>query len=233
VINIANIWRKEATYFCFRQASSAVGPAAHHEVSRRGGGGQSQPVLHPLLPVREHGHGAPLPLGGQAPALPTEYLQAIPSGRCYSVRMILPDPDRDPVMKAGSVGDPDPDPYEKRRFLLFCNLFYDFLSLKNDVNVPVFQIRIRRIRMFLVLPDPHPDPYQNVTEPQHCQVLIFTNYRCTKHIFLCNITNLLWPFSGKMFRIPQDPDPQHCKDKKTNNTKLTIKNVLIGPHQNS
>jgi hypothetical protein len=32
-------------------------------------------------------------------------------------------------------------------------LLYDFLSLKNDVNVPVFQVR-----MFLGLPDPHPNP---------------------------------------------------------------------------
>ncbi len=48
-------------------------------------------------------------------------------------------------------------------------LLFDFLS--------VFRIRIRRIRMFLGLPDPHPDsyedpdsypdPYQNVTDPQH------------------------------------------------------------------
>ncbi len=29
--------------------------------------------------------------------------------------------------------------------------------MKNDVNVPLFRIRIRRIRMFLCLPDPHPD----------------------------------------------------------------------------
>ncbi len=52
-------------------------------------------------------------------------------------------------------------------------LLFDSLSLKNDVNVPVFWIR-----MFLSLPDPHPDalvrgtdphsdPYQNVTDPQH------------------------------------------------------------------
>ncbi len=37
-------------------------------------------------------------------------------------------------------------------------LLYDFL--------PVFRIRIR-VRMFLVLPDPHSNPYQNVTDPQH------------------------------------------------------------------
>jgi hypothetical protein len=34
-------------------------------------------------------------------------------------------------------------------------LLYVFLSLKNDVNIPVFRIRIR-IGMFLGLPDPHP-----------------------------------------------------------------------------
>ncbi len=49
-------------------------------------------------------------------------------------------------------------------------LLHDFLSLKNDVNVPVFRIRIkiRRIRMFPNLLDSHPDTYQNVTDPQHC-----------------------------------------------------------------
>jgi hypothetical protein len=39
---------------------------------------------------------------------------------------------------------------------VFLLLLYDFLSLKNDVNVPVF--RIRMIRMFSGLPYPHPDP---------------------------------------------------------------------------
>ncbi len=34
-------------------------------------------------------------------------------------------------------------------------LLNEFWSLKNDVNVPLFRIRIR---MFLGLPDPHPDP---------------------------------------------------------------------------
>jgi hypothetical protein len=38
---------------------------------------------------------------------------------------------------------PDPDPSstskkkeEKSQFLLFCDFYYDFLYLKNDVNVP-------------------------------------------------------------------------------------------------
>jgi hypothetical protein len=35
------------------------------------------------------------------------------------------------------------------------------LSLKNDVYVPVF-----RIRMFLGLPDPHPDPLVRDTDPR-------------------------------------------------------------------
>jgi hypothetical protein len=42
-------------------------------------------------------------------------------------------------------------------------LLYDFLSLKKNVNVPMF--RIRRIRMFLALPDPHPDPLVRGTDP--------------------------------------------------------------------
>jgi hypothetical protein len=61
-----------------------------------------------------------------------------------------------------------------------------FFSLKNDKNVTVFRIRIRiriRIGMFLGFldqhldplipgygsedPDRHPEPYQNVRDPQH------------------------------------------------------------------
>ncbi len=41
-------------------------------------------------------------------------------------------------------------------------LLYDFLSLKNDVNIPVFRIRIRiqirKVRILLDLPDLHLDP---------------------------------------------------------------------------
>jgi hypothetical protein len=49
---------------------------------------------------------------------------------------------------------------DKSWFLLLCDFFLTFYLLMNDVNVAVFQIRIlvRRIRMFLGLPDPHPDP---------------------------------------------------------------------------
>ncbi len=47
-------------------------------------------------------------------------------------------------------------------------LLYDFLSLKNDVNVPVLRIRIRigRIRMFLGLPDAYLDPLIRGTDPR-------------------------------------------------------------------
>ncbi len=38
-------------------------------------------------------------------------------------------------------------------------------SLKNDVNVLVVRIQIRWIRMFLGLPDPHPDPLVRGTDP--------------------------------------------------------------------
>ncbi len=40
---------------------------------------------------------------------------------------------------------------------------YDFLSLKNDVNVP--ELRIGRIRMFSGLPDPYLDPLIRGTDP--------------------------------------------------------------------
>ncbi len=40
-------------------------------------------------------------------------------------------------------------------------LLYDFLSLKNVVNVPVFQIR-----MCLGFPDPHPDPLVSGKDPR-------------------------------------------------------------------
>jgi hypothetical protein len=39
-----------------------------------------------------------------------------------------------------------------------------FLYLKNDVNAPMFPILIRRILMFLVLPDLHLDPLVRVTD---------------------------------------------------------------------
>jgi hypothetical protein len=85
------------------------------------------------------------------------------------------------------VPDPNPDPYvfgppgtrsviylygsrsrsfrqqaKNLDFYSFVHFFYDFLSLKNDV-----------LYMYLCTedPDPHPDPYQNVTDPEHSSVL--------------------------------------------------------------
>ncbi len=56
---------------------------------------------------------------------------------------------------------------KKPWFLLFCFLLlYDFLSLKNDVNVPAFRIRIRMICTFLDLSDPHPDPLVRGKDPR-------------------------------------------------------------------
>jgi hypothetical protein len=65
----------------------------------------------------------------------------------------LPDPHPDPLVTSMDLA-PDPS---------IIKLLYDLLSLKNDVNVPVFRIRIR-IRMFLSLPDPHPDPLVRGTD---------------------------------------------------------------------
>jgi hypothetical protein len=44
-------------------------------------------------------------------------------------------------------------------------LLYDFLSLKNDVNVPVFRM-IRRYGMSLGLSDPYPDLFVRGTDPR-------------------------------------------------------------------
>ena len=68
-------------------------------------------------------------------------------------------------------------------------LLYDFLSLKNDVNVPVFRIRTRRFRMFLGLPDPNPDPLVRGMDlriririsPQHC---VYSKCRMMQNIFV-------------------------------------------------
>jgi hypothetical protein len=64
----------------------------------------------------------------------------------------LPDPDLDPLVTST---DPAPDPSiiskssEKNlAFYCFCDFFVIFLSLKNDLNVPVFRIRIRIRRFF-------------------------------------------------------------------------------------
>ncbi len=70
--------------------------------------------------------------------------------------------------------DPTPDPSiikpkKVRKTLISTVLYllYDFfLSLKNDVNRPVFRIRIRRFHMFLALPDPHLNPLVRGTNPR-------------------------------------------------------------------
>ncbi len=49
---------------------------------------------------------------------------------------------------------------QKALFSTVLWLIYNFLSLKNDVNVPVF-----RIRMFLGLPDPQPDTLVRGMDP--------------------------------------------------------------------
>ncbi len=107
-----------------------------------------------------------------------------------------------------SVADPDPHPYVFGPLLVTVrngsrsgsfhssqkenrqNLdFYCFvtslwlLSLKNDVNIPVFRFRIRIWILVFGPPgsasrsvsqrygseDPDPDPYKNVTDPQYCK----------------------------------------------------------------
>ncbi len=83
----------------------------------------------------------------------------------------LPDPHPDPLVTST---DPTPDQAKKVKKTLISTVLYFFLSLKNDINVPEFLIRIR-IRMFLGLPDPHPDQsvrdpdkyHQNIKDPQH------------------------------------------------------------------
>ena len=47
-----------------------------------------------------------------------------------------------------------------------------FLSLKNDVNRPVFRIRIRRFHMFLALPDPDPHYLYGSTGPDRIWIRI-------------------------------------------------------------
>ncbi len=69
-----------------------------------------------------------------------------------------PDPvffsDQDPASK--NITDPDPQPWRKYALLMSSQRAKQCLG-----------IRIRRIHMILGLPEPHPDPYQNVTDPQH------------------------------------------------------------------
>ncbi len=53
-------------------------------------------------------------------------------------------------------------------FYCFLWLLHDCISLKNDVNLPVFRIRIRtrRIHKFLDFPDPHRDALVRGTDPR-------------------------------------------------------------------
>jgi hypothetical protein len=62
---------------------------------------------------------------------------------------------------------PSPSKKSKKKldFCCFVTSFSPFLSLKNDVNVPLFRIRIR-IHMFLGFPDKHPDPLVKGTDPR-------------------------------------------------------------------
>jgi hypothetical protein len=52
-------------------------------------------------------------------------------------------------------------------------LLYDFLSLKNDVNVPSISRKKKKTYLCWFLENhwrkvQDPDPYQNVRDPQHC-----------------------------------------------------------------
>ncbi len=76
----------------------------------------------------------------------------------------LPDPHLDPLVTST---DPAPDPSiisksSEKNLDFYCFVTYlrFFLSLKNDLKVPVF-----RIRRFLGLPDPHADPLVEGTDP--------------------------------------------------------------------
>ncbi len=99
--------------------------------------------------------------------------------RRIRVYLGLPDPHPDPLVTSTDQAlDPAtaPDPSfikqnSKKNIDSNFLWLYNFLSLKNDVNAPVVRIRICnwiQIRMFLGLPDPHPDPSQYVTDPPHC-----------------------------------------------------------------
>jgi hypothetical protein len=74
-----------------------------------------------------------------------------------------PDPHPDPLV---TITDPVPSSIKnsKKNLDFYCFVIpKKFLSLKKDVNVPVFRIRIR---MFLGLPDPHLDPLVRCRDPK-------------------------------------------------------------------
>jgi hypothetical protein len=81
----------------------------------------------------------------------------------------LPDPHPDPLTVSHKYGSGYGSGYGKSSkenldFYCFVTILLLFLSLKNDVNVPIF--RIHRIRMFLGLPVQHPDPLVRGTDPR-------------------------------------------------------------------
>jgi hypothetical protein len=121
----------------------------------------------------------------RAPACSLQQNKIFQLEKGIRIRMILGLTDPHPDSLVTSM---DPAPNHQAKIVkqtFISTVLYDFLSLQNDVNVPVLRIRIRiRICMFLGFPDPHPDllvrgtdpedpdphpdPYKNVTDPQHC-----------------------------------------------------------------
>ncbi len=108
------------------------------------------------------------------------------------VTSTTPAPDKDP--------DPSSSSKNSKKTLIsnvLCHL-YDFFSLKNDVNVPVFQIRILSIRMFLGLPDPNMDPLFRGTDPR-IRIRIRTKMsriRNTVNNFIHSLFNLIYLLSN-------------------------------------
>ncbi len=84
----------------------------------------------------------------------------------------LPDPD--PLVKSTDPvrGSGHGSLYQQTKivrkpwFLPFCNFFMTLYLWRMMLQILIW-IRIRRIRVFFGLPDPHPDKNQNVTDPQH------------------------------------------------------------------
>ncbi len=115
----------------------------------------------------------------------------------------LPDPDPpDPlVTSTGPAPGPLCSKNSKKNLDLYCFVTFLWLSrsLKNDVNVLVSRIRIRRIHMFFGLLDSHPDPFVRGTDPRIrtrtriCIKMSRTDPRIRIHIRICI----------KMSRIPK------------------------------
>jgi hypothetical protein len=82
--------------------------------------------------------------------------------------MFLGLPDPDPLVKGT-----DPDPPNQSKIVvkpLISTVLYDFLSVKNDVNVLSKSNEQQNffVSIFKVTQDPDPDPYQNFTDPKQC-----------------------------------------------------------------